>query len=159
MNGGERCYRRALAPAVHCARMRNISAKIAIGIVCFWGVALAALLFFYAASPWIEHEAIPSFHSRFADTLLFGTAGLICLFVITRLIQGRRWAWWTALAVSTAILALGAVLLYSSFHAKTEFERSESGFGIGVSLILITPTTMSSVLLVLPFVRRRFITS
>jgi hypothetical protein len=139
--------------------MRNLGAKLAIGIVCCWGFALAALLFLYAASPWIDHRAIPSFHSRFADTLLFGTAGLICLFVIARLIQGRRWAWWTVFGVSTAIFALGAVLLYSSLHAKTEFERSESGFGVGVSLILMTPTTMSCVLLVLPFVRRRFIPS
>jgi hypothetical protein len=119
-------------------------------IVCCWGFALAALLFFYAASPWIEHRAIPLFHAGIADALLFGAAGLICLFVITRLIQGRRWAWWTALAVSTVVLALGALLLYSSLHAKTDFERSESGFGIGVSMILITPTAMCTALLVLP---------
>ena len=139
--------------------MRNIGAKIAIGIVCCWGFALAGLLFFYAASPWIEHREIPFFHSRLSHTLMFGAAGLICLFVITRLLQGRRWAWWTAFAVSTVILALGAFLLYSSLHAQTEFERSESGFGLGVSIILMTPTAMCSVLLVLPFVRRRFIPS
>ncbi len=136
--------------------MGNIGAKIAIGVVCCWGFALASLLFFYAAAPWIERRAIPSFHSRFADTLLFGAAGLICIFVITRLIQGRRWAWWTAFAVSTLMLALGALFLYSSLHAKTDFERSESGFGFGVSMILMTPTAMCSVLLVLPSVRRRF---
>ena len=123
--------------------MTNIGTKIAIGIVCCWGFALAGMLFFYAAGPWIEHRVIPSFHSRVADTLLFGAAGLICLFVITRLIQGRRWAWWTAFAVSTIILALGASLLYSSLHAKTDFERSESGFGIGVSMILYRSTCTS----------------
>lgn len=137
-------------------KMLSLGARVAVGIVCCWGFALTALLVFYAASPWIDHREIPVFRSRPLDTVLFGAAGLTCLFVIARLIQGRRWAWWTAFAVSTVILGLGAFLLYSSLHAQTEFERSESGFGLGVSIILMTPTAMCSVLLALPCVRRTF---
>ena len=134
----------------------NAGARVAVGIVCCWGFAFAALLFFYAVGPWTDHREIPVFGSRPLDTMLFGTAGLICVFVIARLIQGRRWAWWTAFAVSILTLGLGAFLLYSSLHAQTDFERSESGFGLGISIILLTPTVMCSVLLALPCVRRRF---
>jgi hypothetical protein len=134
----------------------NVGVRVAVGIVCCWGFVFAALLFFYAIGPWTDHRAIPLFGSRLLDTMLFGAAGLICVFVIARLIQGRRWAWWTAFAVSILMLGFGAFLLYSALHAQTDFERSESGFGIGISIILLTPTVISSVLLALPCVRRRF---
>lgn len=134
----------------------NLGRRVAVGIVCCWGFAFAALLFFYALSPWIDHKEIPVFGSRLLDTVLFGAAGLICVFVIARLIQGKRWAWWAAFAVSTLILALGAFFFYASMHARTDFERSESGFGLGVSIILMAPTAICSVLLALPCVRRRF---
>ena len=134
----------------------NAGARLAVGIVCCCGFAFAALLFFCAVGPWTDHRAIPVFGSRPLDTLLFGTAGMICVFVIARLIQGRRWAWWTAFAVSILMLGFGAFLLYSSLHAQTDFERSESGFGLGISIILLAPTVMCSVLLALPCVRRRF---
>jgi drug/metabolite transporter (DMT)-like permease len=134
----------------------NVGGRVAVGIVCCWGFALTALSFFYAVGPWTDPKEIPVFHSRLLDTALFGMAGLISLFVIARLIQGRRWAWWTAFVVSILILGLGAFLFYSSLHARTDFERSESGSALGVSMILMTPAAMCSVLLALPGVRRRF---
>jgi len=81
-------------------------AKIAIGLVCFLGFILATLLFFYAGNPWIEEREIPIFGSRFLDSTLFGLAGLFCVFVNIRLMQGKAWAWWTALAASVLILHL-----------------------------------------------------
>lgn len=136
----------------------SIVGKAALGIVSCCGLALAALLFFYAVAPWIDRKAIPVFGSGLLDTALFGVAGLICVFVIARLFQGRRWAWWISLAVSTLLLGLGAFILYSSLHARTDFERSESGYGFGMSIILMTPATVCCVLLALPCVRRRFAT-
>ena len=56
-------------------------AKIAIGIVAIIGIALGALFFFYAVGPWIETRAIPMFGSRIYDTVLFGAAGLLCIFI------------------------------------------------------------------------------
>jgi uncharacterized protein YacL len=100
----------------------NAGVRVAVGVVCCWGFAFAALLFFYAIAPWTDHRAIAFFRSRPLDTMLFDTAGVICVFVIARLIQGRRWAWWTAFAVSILMLGLGAVLLYFSLHAQTDFE-------------------------------------
>ena len=134
----------------------NVGGRVAVGIVCCWAFAFTVLSFFYAVGPWADPKEIPVFHSRLLDTALFGMAGLISLFVIAKLIQGRHWAWWTAFMVSILILGLGAFLFYSSLHARTDFERSESGFALGVSMILMTPTAMCSVLLALPCVRRRF---
>jgi len=134
----------------------NVAGKVALGIVCCCGFALAALSFLYAVNPWIDHKEIPVFGSPPSDTVLFAAAGLICAFVTTRLIQGRRWAWWTAFVVSVVILGSGAFLLYSSLRPQNDFERSESGFGVGISIILTAPSFIASVLLALPCVRRRF---
>lgn len=135
--------------------LRNLLGKVAVTIVSCCGFAFAALLFIYAASPWIDHKEIPVFRSRWSDTVLFGVIALICAFVTTRLVQGRRWAWWTAFTVSMLILGLGAFLLYSSLHPENDFARSESGFGLGIAVILITPSLISIVLLALPCVRQR----
>jgi hypothetical protein len=134
----------------------SVAGKIALGVVCCCGFTLAALLFLYAVNSWIDFKAIPVFGSRPADTVLFGAAGLICAFVTTRLIQGRRWAWWTAFTVSVLILALGIFVCYAALRPESDFARSESGFGIGISIILMTPSFISSLMLLLPCVRRRF---
>ena len=134
----------------------NMAGKIALGMVCCCGFALAAILFLYAVNPWIEHKEIPLFGSRALDAVLFGASGLICTFVTTRLILGRRWAWFTAFVVSVLTLGFGALLLVSSLRPQNDFERSESGFGVGISIILAVPSLITSALLVLPSVRQRF---
>jgi hypothetical protein len=134
----------------------NFLAKVAVGIVCCCGFGFATLLFFYAANPWIDHQEIPVFGSRQLDALLFSAAGFMCAFVTIRFAQGRRWAWWTAVAVSLLTLGLGVLLLYSSLQPQSDFARSESGFGIGISIILVTPSFVTGVLLALPRVRQRF---
>ena len=137
----------------------SILAKIAIGIVAIIGLALGALFFFYAVGPWIEARAIPMFGSRIYDTVLFGAAGLLCVFINLRLIQGKVWAWWTAWGASILVLALGVSIFYSALHPSDDFARSESGFGIGISVILMTLATVACALLSLPPVRRRFVSS
>jgi hypothetical protein len=134
----------------------KITGTVAIGIVSSAGFMLAALLLFCAVNPWVDPKEIPVFGSRALDTLLFGAAGPICAFVTTRLIQGRRWAWRTALVVSLLILGFGALLLVAFLRPKNEFERSESGFGVGIAIILTIPSLTTSALLVLPSVRQRF---
>ena len=91
-------------------------AKIAIGIVATIGMTLGALFFFYGAGPWIEAGAIPMFGSRIYDTALFGAAGLLCIFITLRLIQGKVWAWWTTLWASILALGLGLSIFYSALH-------------------------------------------
>jgi hypothetical protein len=134
----------------------SVAGKIAVGVVCCCGFAFSALLLLYAASPWQDHKEIPVYGARALDTVLFGVAALICAFVTIRLLQGRRWAWWTAFAVSVLTLGLGVFVFYSALHPQNDFARSESGFGIGISIILMTPSLISSALLALPCVRRRF---
>jgi hypothetical protein len=137
----------------------TVVAKIAIGVVRSLGFALAVLLFFYAASPWTEQGVIPVFGSRFFDSALFGIAGVICVFVNIRLAQGRAWAWWTAVSLSLLTLVLGVLILTFALHLRDDFARSESGFGLGVSVILMTPAVIATVLLILPPVRQRFLFS
>ena len=137
-------------------RSMSVAGEIALGVVCCCGFALSALLLLYAGNPWIDHKAIPIFGSRLADTILFGAAGLICAFVTTRLIQCRRWAWWTAFGVSLLILGLGIFVCCSALNPHSDFARSESGFGIGISIILMTPSFISTLLLLLPVCDKDF---
>ena len=134
----------------------SAAVRIAIGVVCFFGFTLAALLFLYAISPWIDYAEIPFFGSRVCDSALFGVAGLLAAFASVHLIQGKTWAYWTALAVSVITLGLGVLIFVSAFRARDEFARSEAGFGLGISLILTTPAAISGLLLSLPAVRRKF---
>ena len=134
-------------------------ARIAVGIVATIGIALAALLFFYAVDLWREARAIPMFGSRIYDSVLFGGAGVLCIFVNLRLIQGRVWAWWTTFGASTLVLGLGLSIFYSALNPRDDFARSESGFGIGISVILMIPAMVACVLLSLPPVRRSFLSS
>jgi hypothetical protein len=142
----------------HCATKLEMSAvvKIAVGVVCFFGFGLASLLLMYAVSPWIDRAVIPFFGSRVYDTVLFGVTGALSALTSIRLIQGKMWAWWAALAVSGIILGLGVLLLFTTLHPRDDFARSEAGFGMGISIILTLPGAISTVLLSLPRVRRRF---
>jgi hypothetical protein len=136
----------------------HLFAKVAIGVVCFLGLLLAALLFFYAKSLWIEQREI-YFGSRFFNSAVSGMAGLFCVFVSMRLMQGKAWAWWTALAGSVLALVFGVLIFFSALHPRDDFARSESGFGLGISAIVMTPAVIANILLVLPPVRRRFVFS
>ncbi len=130
--------------------------RIAVGVICLFSFTLALLFFFYAVNPWIEKAEIPFTGSRVNDSVLFGLTALLCVFVSIRLIQRRIWAWWTAFAVSVLTLVLGVVLFVSVLHPRNDFDRSEGGFGLVISLILMTPSAITVTLLSLPFVRRRF---
>ena len=130
--------------------------RVAIGVVCLFGFTLAALFFFAAVNPWIDQHEIPFLGSRFYDSTLFGVAAFLCVFVGVRLVQGKLWAWWIAFAVSLVTTGFGVLLFVSALHPRDDFARSESGFGLGLGLILMTLGTIPSVLLALPLVRRKF---
>jgi hypothetical protein len=137
----------------------SMVARIAVGIVAAIGIALAVLFFFYALGPWTDARVIPMFGSRICDSVLFGAAGFLCIFVNIRFIQGRVWAWWTTLGASVLLLGLGLSTFYLALHPRDGFARSESGFAIGLSVILMIPAMVACVLLSLPPVRRRFLSS
>ena len=138
------------------SKRKSTAMWIAVGVVSLLGFSFAALLAFYATGPWMDRKAIPVFGSRMLDTVLFGIFALAAGFGSIRFVQGRRWAWWTALVISTLTLTSGIVLFYTSLHPHSDTEASESGFGIGVSLMLMTPGAIAGMLLVIPSVRRRF---
>jgi uncharacterized membrane protein YbjE (DUF340 family) len=131
--------------------------RVAIGIVCFFGFILAALLFVAAVNPWVDQHEIPFLVSRFYDSDVFGVAGFLCLFVGVRLIQGKLWAWWVAFVVSLVTAGLGVLFFIFALNPRGDFARSESGFGLGTGLILMTLGMITSVLLGLPPVRRKFL--
>jgi hypothetical protein len=130
--------------------------QITVSVVSCFGFLLVAILFFYAVSPWTERGVIPFLGSRAADTSVFAGIGLFTGFVAVQLFQGKRWAGWMSLAVSSAILILGIALLYSFFFPRDEFARSEGGGVWLLALILIAPSLTSVLLLVLPSTRQRF---
>lgn len=130
--------------------------RIAIGVVCLFGFTLAALLFFYAANPWMERVEVPLLDSRIYDTAVFSVIGLLCVFVSIRLIQGRTWAWWTAFIVSLVTSGLGAFLFVYALYPRDKFARSEGRFGLGIGIMLMILGTISSILLNLSSVCRRF---
>jgi hypothetical protein len=130
--------------------------RIALSVVCLSGLSFSALLLLYAVSPWIEHGAIPVSGSRFYDSALFGFTGLACVYVNIRLIQGKTWAWWTTLTANALILVLAVLVFISALNPRDDYGRSESGFGIGLSVLLATPAAIATLLLILPPVRRRF---
>lgn len=88
--------------------------RIAIGVVCFFGFGLTALLFLYAVNPWVERVEIPFFGSGLYDTVLFGVTGVLSAFTCIRLIQSKPWAWWAAFAVSVIMLGLGVLLIVTT---------------------------------------------
>ena len=130
--------------------------QINIVVVSSLGLLLAAILFFYATAPWIEHGVIPFFGSRLGDTSMFGGSGLFCTFVAFQLFRSRRWAWWVAFVASLAMLILAMTLLFLFLHPRDEFARSEGGFGLFLSLFLMVPSAVSAILLSLPSTRQRF---
>jgi hypothetical protein len=130
--------------------------QISIGVVSCFGFTLGALLFFYAVSPWTDHKIIPFFGSRVLDTAIFGVIGLFCVFVTIQLLRSKRWAWWFAFVITAITLGLAIIFLILVLHPRDDFERSEGGFGLGISLCLLIPGAISAILLSLPSVRRRF---
>jgi hypothetical protein len=130
--------------------------QINIVVVSSLGPLLVAILFFYAAVPWIEHGVIPFFGSRLCDTSMFGGIGLFCTFVVIQLFRSKRWAWWVAFVASLAMLALAMTTLFLFLHPRDEFARSEGGFGLFLSLVLMVPSAVSTLLLSLPSTRRQF---
>jgi len=136
--------------------LKRAATWTAVGVVSLLGFSLTALLLFYALSPWIDRKARPFFGSHTLDTALFGISALASGLASVRFLQGRRWAWWTALVISSLTLTLGVLLFWASIHPHSDFEASESGFGIGVSLMLMTPGGIGAMLLIMPSVRRRY---
>jgi hypothetical protein len=117
---------------------------------------LAALLVFYAVSPWADRNEIPFFGSRIRDTAIFSLLGLSSISAIVGLIRGRRWAWWSALVVAVVTLSAAVFLLIATLHPRDDFARSEGGFGLFISLCLMIPGVVSAVLLTLPAICQRF---
>ena len=130
--------------------------QINIVVVSSLGLLLATLLFFYAAAPWMEHGVIPFSGSRLGDTSIFGVIGLFCIFVGIQLFRSKRWAWWVAFVASVAMFILAMTFLFLFLHPRDEFELSEGGFGLFLSLVLMVPSAVSALLLGLTSTRRRF---
>jgi uncharacterized membrane protein YbjE (DUF340 family) len=130
--------------------------RVAIVVVYLFGFAFAALLLFAAVNPWVDQHEIPFLGSRFYDGAVFGAASLLCVFVVVRLIQGKLWAWWTSFAAGLITIGFGVLLFVSALHPRDDFARSESGFGLGIGLILMTLGVIPSALLGLPPIRRKF---
>jgi len=130
--------------------------RVTIGVVCLFGFALAALLLLAAVNPWIDQHEIPFLGSRFYDSAMFAIAGLLCAFVVVRLIQSKSWAWWVAFATGLVTIGFGVLFFVTALHPRDDFARSESGLGLGISVILMTLGAIPSVLLALPPVRRKF---
>jgi hypothetical protein len=129
---------------------------VLVGSVSVFGFAFAALLLFYAASPYIDKGVIPFSHSALGDALVFGSAAACCLIICTQLIAGRRWAWWTTVGFCALTLFAGLFFFWAATHPRDDFARSEGGFGFFLSILLTAPSAFCLGVLNLPLVRKKF---
>ena len=130
--------------------------RLAVGVVCVFGLCLSALLIFYAVSPWFDHAHIPFFGSRLRDSTTFSVSAAVSICITICLARVRLWAWWTALAVAVLTLAIAIFLLVATLFPRDDFARSEGGFGFFLSVCIMVPGLLSTIFLILPCVRRRF---
>ena len=143
--------------AAHSSVGLTVVEKLAVGVVCLFGLLLSALLIFYATSPWLDHLQIPFFGSRSRDSTLFAACAALSLYVTISLALRRRWAWWVALMAALATLGLALFFLKGILFPRDDFARSEGGFGFFIAFCLLIPGLLSTALLTLPSVRRRFL--
>ena len=134
----------------------NMAGNAAIAAVCLFGIMFFSLLLFYAASPWLDGQAIPFFGSRLGDSAVFALAAAVTGYTTVCLARRKTWAWWLSLAIAVMTLSVALWLLFATLHPRDDFARSEGGFGFFISLCLAIPGLSSSALLVLPQTRRRF---
>jgi hypothetical protein len=136
--------------------MSLIKVRVLVGLVTVVGLIFAAVLFFYAASPYIYVGVVPFFHSAVRDMVIFGLAGVCCLYVCARLMACRPWAWWATTLLSVLVLVTGLFLAWATIHPRDDFARSEGGFGFFLSILLTLPSAFCLSILNLPIVRRSF---
>jgi hypothetical protein len=131
-------------------------ARFATAVVGVIELLLTGLLAFYATDNWLERTARPFLGSKVADSLVFGLATLVMAVVIVNLLKGKKWSWWVSLLGSCVFLCLGLLMLWLTLNPRDAFARSEGGFGVFVTGLLLFPSLLSVVLLNLPTTRRRF---
>ncbi len=64
--------------------------------------------------------------------------------MIVGLIRGRRWAWWSALAIAIVTVSVAVFLLIATLRPRDDFARSGGEFGLFISLCLMVPGAVSA---------------
>jgi len=131
-------------------------ARFAIAVVALFELLVATLFGFYAASPWTDRFVVPFFKSRLADTSIFVIAMLAMIALVVSLLKGKRAAWWLSVIGSALFMSLGGFFIWSTFHPRDDFARSEGGFGVFLGVLLLFPACTTLGLLNLPKTRRYF---
>ncbi|MBS1798897.1 MAG: hypothetical protein JSS95_03635 [Acidobacteria bacterium] len=137
-------------------------ARLSIGLVTtlefFIGV-LFALWSLYGVSAFFASLARRHFGEAILSVLLFLAAAfvsLLCFSAGVGLIRRSQRARFSSLVQGFFVGGLGLVCLWSATHPTDEYSRSESGFGVGLALVVLVVSFLWVVLLNLPQTRAEF---
>jgi hypothetical protein len=128
-----------------------------VALISFFGFALAALLWLYAVMAWIGNRSYTGVYPRFGAPMLLTSLAVGCFLTTIRLIQGRKWAWWGAIAATVLTAGFGLFCMWAAFYSKDTYIRSEAIFVLLCGFMFVIPAAVTAVLLNLPQVRRTFL--
>lgn len=135
--------------------------KLSVALVSFLGFALAVLLSLYAVMAWmmvwIGNKSYTGFYSRLGAPLLLTSLAVGCFLTTIRLTQGKKWAWWGAIAAAALAGGFGLYCMWAAFYSKDDYIKSEVIFVLFCGLAFAIPAAVTAVLLNLPQVRRTFL--
>jgi len=128
--------------------------RAAVTVVGIFGVVLAAVFAFYAATPWMD-DAHPVTHSHLGDCVLYSVLTVTAFSASIGIFRRKEWAWWIALAASSSMLAFDGWLLYAAAHSD-KIRGANFGVDLRSSATLAIPVLISIMALMLPSVRTWF---
>jgi len=132
--------------------------RVASWIVGIMGVIATAVFAVFAAAPWLNHVRPLITKLQLEECILNGSLTLVTGLASWGIFAHRLWGWWITVAFCLLLLGFDGWLFWSATHQHNPYEHSESGFGVGLCLIVFGPPAFAMVLLMLKSTRALYFT-